>query len=1074
MKRFRLINTITGWVAFLVAAIVYVLTLEPTASFWDCPEFITSAFKLEIGHPPGSPLHSLMGHFFSLFASDTSTVAYCVNVATAVYSALTIMFLFWTITHFARKVIAPKADDITTGRTIAIIGSGLVGAWAFMFSDSFWWSAVEAEVYGFSTLCTAVVVWAMCRWDEVADERDSDRWIIFLAYIMGLSIGVHILNLLAIPALVMLFYFRKYTPTTKGVLLALGLSIGLLAALLYGIMPGYFLLASYLELFFVNSLSLPFNSGLLAYVVLSFGALFWSIFESRSSKSETRSKIAFLIAITLSGAPFLATFWIGIILIGIAVIALFYFKKSPGYRAMYVASTVIAMLLLGYSTFAVVVIRSNATPPMDQNSPDNVFALMSYLSRDQYGDQPSLLYGPAYTAEYKWKSADGGNCIPEEIVGAPRWGKKPKVNPGDKDEYIITGYKKEIAYDHNFFMLFPRMYSMQPSHIQVYKEWVGEPGQTVSYHPCGQDATGKMPSFLQNMEFFISYQLNFMYWRYFMWNFSGRQNDMQSSGEVDRGNWITGFNFIDKMWTGDQKGLPDELSQNKGRNTYFLLPLILGLLGLVYLLYRGKKGVETFWIIFMLFFLMGIAIVVYLNQTPIQPRERDYAYLGSFYAFCIWIGFGALAIFRFLSKRFSEIPSAIIATAAGLVIPAILGAQNWDDHDRSGRYTCRDFGENYLVGLPPNAIIFTCGDNDTFPLWYSNEVEGFRPDVRVCNLSYLQTDWYISQMKRQSYTSAPLPISWTLAQYNAENHEVARIYDPKDSTRLDSKLALAFVLSDDPRTKDSFGQDIFPSAHITMPVDKEQVLKTGTVRPEKADKIVSLLDLKAGSQITKSDMILIDMLRTNNWNRPMYMATTVGNSMYNVDLTDYFQREGIVNRIVPAKVSGGSVNTTAMYDNMMHKYKWGNIQNPHVYLDENIMRMCTSFRMQFTTLAEALIGENKRDSAIRVIDYAMKVIPVTSIRHDYFTMNFGRFYYELGQMDKGDAIMRAVADQSIQYLRWYASLTQKQAQSASDKIESNMMILSNLLYFADKYKRKAVMDKYYPQLQVFSKVFHMQ
>ena len=1076
MKNFKLINTISGWVAFAAAAIVYIITLEPTASFWDCPEFITVASKLEVGHPPGSPLHALIGHFFSLFASDKSQIAYCVNVATAIYSALTIMFLFWTITYFARKVIVNKGEELTTGRAIAVLGAGFVGAWAFMFSDSFWWSAEEAEVYGFSTLCTAVVIWAMCKWEEVSDEPRAERWIILLSYVMGLSIGVHILNLLAIPALVLIYYFKKYQVNKKGLVIAIAVSIAILAGMLYGLMPSYFWLASYLELFFVNTLSMPFNSGLLAYIIISAVALGWALYETRAQKNDTRAKIAFLIAVALSGVPFLGSrLWLGIVIILAAAVLFFYFKKALSNHAMHLIVTVITMLLIGYSTFAVIVIRANATPPMDQNGPDNVFSLMSYLSRDQYGDQPSLFYGPLYTAEYKWKPAEGGTCLPEEKVGGPRYGKKPKANPNEPDQYIITGYKKDVVYDDAFCTLFPRMYSQQPSHIQAYKEWAGDPENTVDYEPCGQQQQAAVPSFMQNIGFFFSYQVNFMYWRYFMWNFSGRQNDMQSMGEVDHGNWITGINFIDNMMVGDQSNLPDELSQNKGHNVYFLLPLLLGLLGLFYLVYRGKEGMHAFWIILILFFMMGIAIVIYLNQTPAQPRERDYAYLGSFYAFAIWIGLGVLAIYRFLEKRFNAKLSAAVATVLGLVIPSILAAQNWDDHDRSGRYTCRDFGMNYLVGLPQNSIIFTCGDNDTFPLWYCNDVELFRPDVRVCNLSYLQTDWYIDQMKRQSFTSAPLPISWNASQYMSGSHEVARVYDPKDSTKVDIKTAMAFVLSNDPRTKDQFGQDIFPTSTVLLPVNKQAVMQNKVVSAALADKVLPVMELKVGTQITKSDLILMDILKTNNWKRPVYIAATVGNSMYNVRLSDYFQREGIVNRIVPVKSAEGSnTNTAAMYDNLMHKYKWGGIQNSKVYLDENIVRMVSMFRMQFAGLAESLILENKRDSALKVLDYGMKVIPATTLPHDYFTMNMGRFYYELGKTDKGDAIMNAVAKQAIKSLTWYSGLTQKQMRSASERIENNMVTLSNLMFFADKYKRKQIVSQYSAQVQAFSKIFHVQ
>jgi hypothetical protein len=1076
MKQFKLVNTLLGWCVFIIAAIVYLLTVEPAVSFWDCPEFITTAYKFEIGHPPGYPFFSLVGHLFSLFASDPSHVGAWINRFSVINSAGTVLFLFWTITLLARTLLVKKDEDMTTSKMISILGAGLVGALAFAFTDSFWFSATETDVFSFSGLCTSFGIWAMLKWSEVADRSHADRWVILIAYVVGISIGVHLLNLLTIPAMVMIYYYRMHTHSRRNALIAVAMAIGILASIFFGIMPSFFWLSSYLELFFVNTLSLPFNTGVFAYALITFGILAWAIYETYKGKNDIRTRVAFILGITLSGAPFLTkSIWLGLIVIGLMVYFLLIKKVTINRRVMNLITVCITMLLIGYSQYAVVLIRSSAQPPMDENSPDNVFSLMSYLNREQYGDVHPLFYGPAYTADYKWKSNGNGGCVPDQKTGSAIWGKKPKDKASDKDEYVITGYKESPVYDDAFCMFFPRMYSNQPSHVSVYKEWTGEPGETVDYTPCGQQSSGKRPTFLQNIQFFLGYQVNFMYLRYFFWNFSGRQNDMQATrGEIDRGNWITGIPFIDNILVGDQSNVPPDMLQNKGRNTYFMLPFLLGMIGFFFLLlYAGKRGKEIFWIVCTLFLLTGLAIVIYLNQSPVQPRERDYSYCGSFYAFCIWIGFGVLALTELLRKKLNHRMSAIIATILGLGIPTILIAQNWDDHDRSDRYTCRDFGANYLNSLAPNAIIFTNGDNDTFPLWYSIEVEGLRPDVRVCNLSYLQTDWYIDQMKRKAYKSEPLPISWSPDQYAADKHEAAYVYDPKDSTKLELGLALDFVRSTDPRTKDPMGNDIFPSTNLILKVDKQQVLNSGTVPAGKADRIVSEMQLKTKQQVTKSDMMIMDILKSNNWKRPVYFAVTVDHDMY-LGLNDYFQQEGLGYRIIPVKNEGGSVNTKAMYDNMMHKFRWGNIQNPKVYLDENILRLCSTFRMQFSNLAEALILENKRDSALQVLDYAQKVIPGKTVRNDYFSTFIGGAYYELGKNDKADAILNDVAAGSASHLTWYATLPPKNIRRSNDVIGADMAALRNVLFYAHQYNRKKLFDTYYPKFEAFARAFNIQ
>ena len=799
MKNFRFLNTISGWLAFAVAAVTYLMTIEPTASFWDTGEFISAAYKLDVGHPPGAPFFMLTAKFFSLFASDTSQVAMMVNAMSALASAFTILFLFWTITHLAQKVVGKSDNELSTANKIIILGAGLTGALAYAFSDTFWFSAVEGEVYAYSSLFTAVVFWLILKWEKNADNPGSDRWLILIAYLMGLSIGVHLLNLLAIPAIVLVYYYKKYTPSTRGIILAMTASIVILAFTLYGLIPGSIMWTTKFELLFVNVFGASYNTGLFVYILLVVAALAWAIYETHVNKNYKRMAASFILAVTISGVPFLfenVVLGIFIILIMIAFFA--YGKKIVKPRWLNTGLVMITVILIGYSSYAVIMIRSAAQPTMDQNSPDNVFSLQYYLNRQQYGDRP-LLYGGVYNAPMKLK-VEGNTCT-YDADKSPLYAPKPKRNESEKDEYVIAGYKFDYKKDEKFMMLFPRMYSGDANHIKAYKIWGNVEGKKVTYDFCGEQRSDIRPTFGENMRFFFDYQVNFMYWRYFMWNFSGRQNDIQGYGEIEHGNWITGIPFIDNMLVGDQKLLPAELKENKGRNTYFMLPLLLGLLGIFFLLNAGKQGSHTFWVIMLLFFLTGLAIVVYLNQTPYQPRERDYAYAGSFYAFSIWIGLGVMGVGKLLDKLLPNNVSAAIAAIACVGIPVLMGAQNWDDHDRSGRTTARDFGQNYLNSTDKNAILFSNGDNDTFPLWYNQEVEGVRTDVRVCNLSYLPTDWYIDQMKRQSYESAPLPISWEKKDYISGRNDVMSVQDLTEGKPFNMKDAFEIIKSDDAEFK---------------------------------------------------------------------------------------------------------------------------------------------------------------------------------------------------------------------------------------------------------------------------------
>ncbi len=1021
MKNFKLWNVICGWIVFAIAAATYLLTIEPTASFWDCGEFISSAHKLDVGHPPGAPFFMLMGHFFSLFASDVSHVAMCVNALSALASAFCILFLFWTITALGKKLVAP--DSLSKG--IALLGAGAVGALAYTFSDTFWFSAVEGEVYASSSLFTAVVFWLILKWDEHADEEGSDRWLILIAYLMGLSIGVHLLNLLTIPAIVMVYYFRKYQFSWKGAIYAFLISVVILAVILYGIIPGVPTVIGWFELLFVNGFGCPFNTGLAVCIVLTVALLVWAIlFTHKRATAE--------------------------------------FEEGKGknnlWRWLNTGVLMLTVILVGYSSYAALVIRSNADTPMDQNSPDNVFSLKYYLNREQYGDCP-LLYGQTYNAPVKLK-IQGNMCIPIEKTGHAQYAPAPKQE-GEKDHYACTGYKTSYEYMDEFKMLFPRMYSSQGSHVSAYKEWADVKGKRVRYDYCGQQKTDYCPTFAENLRFFFRYQVHFMYWRYFMWNFSGRQNDLQSYGDLSKGNWITGIRFIDNAMLGNQDALPTELKQNKGHNVYYMLPLLLGIAGIIWQCSKRKKageieqneGWRSFTITGFLFLLTGLAIVVYLNQTPYQPRERDYAYAGSFYAFCIWIGFGVMAFVEGLkSLKNEKVRAALSAVivAVCLLVPVQMASQNWDDHDRSQRYSCRDFGANYLKSCEEEGIIYSNGDNDTFPLWYNQEVEEVGTDLRVCNLSYLQTDWYISQMKRPYYKSPALPISWEYKDFMPGTNEVVWV-DNKLNEPLEVSKAFNFVRSDDPRTKKD-GENYIPSNQLY-------------VEGENGEHI----NIKSQRRYTRSEMMIMEMLSQNaknGWKRPIYFAVTVGNDYY-LGLEPYFELTGLAYQVTPKRSANGQprVNTEKMYENMMHKFQYGNMNISGIYIDENLMRMCRTHRMMFMELAEALYHEGQRDKAREVLDYAEEMLPGYNIPYDYTSATMATIYYALGTDEdkaKADAIMDKVCNNCTEYLQWGAQLSKQHRSAVSSTLGHHTAVLGFVLQNLDRNNRDELFDKYYP------------
>jgi len=1052
---FKKLNILTGWLVFLVAAWTYIATIEPTSSFWDCGEFIATAYKLEVGHPPGAPLFMILARVASAFVSPEN-VPMAVNVLSALASAFTILFLFWSITHMAHKMATRSGEALNTGSIIAVLGSGIVGALAYTWSDSFWFSAVEGEVYALSSFFTAVVFWAILKWESEADEPHSTRWLILIAYLMGLSIGVHLLNLLCIPAIAFVYYFKRYTPTVKGVLMTFVVSAIILGTIQAVIIPGIVKVAGSFELLFVNSMGLPFNTGNVIYGALLIGLIVWGIRWTQRNGH---------------------VLW-NIVILGVTVI------------------------LVGYSTYAMIVIRSTANPPIDENNPENVFNLLSYLNREQYGDRPLLMgqfWGspysserkdgsPVYTATYQVKK--GGRAVQNFY---DRWSAAHFVeqNPGHEIDhaYVITDPRKgsEVQYDPEFTMLFPRMYSAQASHESAYKQWSDFKGTPIR----ARDREGKptiinKPTFGENMRYFFQYQMDWMYWRYFLWNFAGRQNDIQGHGTITEGNWLTGIKAIDAQRLGNQDQLPPSMTENHGFNRFYLLPMLLGVIGLVYQMLRHLRD----WtVVMLLFFFTGVAIVIYLNQTPYQPRERDYAYVGSFYAFAIWIGLGVFALYdaaRTISQK--ELGMVIgtafglgvlkyvvewdgdhsvsyslfylaalgggalalfyglnmvlkngavtgtLATLVGLVVPAVMVADGWDDHDRSNRAPARDLASNYLESCAPNAILFTNGDNDTFPLWYAQEVEGIRTDVRVVNLSLLNTDWYIDQMRRKAYTSEPVPFGMPQEKYRQGTRDVVALIPQGKGGYRDLKEMMKFV-SDDRNMQPLFQRNVkdafFPTDKFSIPVDSAVVFGNGTLTAKDTAWLRSL-DWQIRKQVLlKNHLMVLDLLANNNWERPIYFAVTTGPDSY-INLQDHFQLEGLTYRVVPVRSPNanpnlqGRVATDIMYRNVTEKFLWGNMDTEgFIYLDENILRMTTNLRLQLSSLAEALIAEGRKEEARNILDLSLTKMPERNVPYDRILLPTVEAYYAIGDVSKGNELSERLFTIMEENLTYYTSLETK-------------------------------------------------
>ena len=1048
MKKYNLINNLLGWFSFAVAAVTYCLTVEPTASFWDCPEFITTAYKLEVGHPPGAPFFMLTGNFFTQFTDDPTKVAFCVNIMSALLSALCILFLFWSITHLARKLICKDGVVTSLSQLIVIMGSGLTGALAYTWSDTFWFSAVEGEVYAYSSMFTALVFWLILKWEDHADEPHSDRWLVLIFYLTGLSIGVHLLNLLCLPAITLVYYYKRYpSANLKGSLVALGVSILLVAAVLYGVVPGIVKVGGWFELFFVNSLGMPFNTGVVIYLIVLIGVVLAAIW-STTQKNRVRTQILYVASIALLGIPFMGHGALSVVC-GLLVLGALYFvltlKNKDGnfiLRKRFLNTSLLCMLMLmiGYSSYAIIVIRSTQNTPMDQNSPEDIFTLGTYMGREQYGSYP-LFKGEAYCSQGQ---AYAAGAI--EYEKRMRTQRKEKATPDEPDQYEEIEETVGVNYPSELTMLFPRMWSA--GHTAQYQEWMGDIEMNEGYMqtPDGYEVPVSMPTQLENIRFFLSYQVNFMYWRYFMWNFAGRQNDIQSKGfELEHGNWISGIPFIDNALYGDQSLLPDALSKdNKGHNVFYCLPLLLGLIGLFWQSYRGEKGVRQFWVVFFLFFMTGLAIVLYLNQTPSQPRERDYAYAGSFYAFAIWIGLGVAALASLFEKLLKKpVLAAAVASLAGICVPLQMVSQTWDDHDRSGRYACRDFGLNYLNTLPEkgNPIIFTNGDNDTFPLWYNQEVEGQRTDARVCNLSYLQTDWYTDQMKRPAYDSPALPITWERICYVDNGKHAYYPIRAEEKVQLDAlkkanpeidPYELSYILKNYV-CKESGGY--FPTDSVVVSVNKEAVRESGMYLPFGPDSIPDkmIISLKNVNErqggLYRADVMVYEMLAHADWKRPMYMSVTLGSENY-ASLENFCVLEGLAYRITPFNFGGrGVVDEKLMMHNFMERFKYGNMSQPGLYIDETVSRMCRTHRRMFVMLADRLVRSGKKDDAAKVLARCEKELPACNIPYTDDDSQLASLWAEVGNAKEAERVAKAVLTYNLQYFNFLNSLSASTIES---------------------------------------------
>jgi len=991
MGSYRRLNNITGWMIFAVSALVYLLTLEPTVSFWDCGEFILSAFRLQVGHPPGAPLFVMIGRIASLFAGgDTSKVALMINILSALSSAFAIMFLFWTITHLIRRVLS-RYSSLEAKHIPVILAGGITGALAYTFSDTFWFSAVEGELYALSSLVTGLVFWGMLKWEEEADETYAGRWIILIAYVMGLSLGIHRLNLLVIPALVFVFYFRRYEITTGGIIKTFLVAVLILGSVVFVLIPGIPKIAGWFELLFVNVFGLPFNTGLFIYILFIITGLVYGIRYSLAKKKIVLNYVL----------------------------------------------TILTVILIGYSSYAMIMIRSSVRPPMNQNNPSDVFSLSYYLNMEQYGSTPKL-YGQYYSAPV--------TGVKNVIAGYNKTG-------GRYEPY----YRPSYEYSNDFETVFPRMYSQDPEHEDAYKYWGKITGRKYTLNSSSGKETLTCPTFVENLRFFFRYQIGYMYLRYFMWNFAGRQNDIQGNGNPINGNWISGIKFIDELRLGRLDKMPSDLKTNKGRNTFYFLPLIIGILGMAWQYRNGKEG---FWLVMAFFIMTGIAIIFYLNQYPNQPRERDYAYAGSFYAFAVWIGMGSVFLYEKTRSLAGEKASIVLSfVLVMLACPVLMASQNWDDHDRSGRYTARDIGSNYLNSCAPNSILFTYGDNDSFPLWYAQDVEDIRTDVRVANLSYLQAGWYIEMMRQKAFKSDPMPLTLESGKYR----EGARNQLPVNN-RVDKPVELSEVvhfagLDDRKYMIDLTGRgdylNYLPANKFLIDVDTALVFSNGTVKEYFRDSLLNPVIWKyTESDAFKGDLAIMDLLSTNKWERPVYFSTTVPSSQYK-GLEKFFVQEGLAYRVAPIRTGEpeqgefGVIDHIVMYDNLMNRFRWGNAADPGVYLDENNKRMFSNFRRIFANLGKALLERGDTTRAVEVARRGLEIVPAEKLPDDYFAIGLAEVLIRAGKREEGMKIIGDIMNYAKEYLESASGVSPGKRYGLDYPIGINMQGLLDIYHFAN-------------------------
>jgi hypothetical protein len=1012
MHQYRKLNNLIGWTVFAIATVVYFLTIEPTVSWWDPGEHIATAYKLQIGHPPGAPTFQLIGRIFALFAfGNTAKVALLINAMLSLSSSFTILFLFWTITMLARKIVI-RNEEMTTAKMWSIFAAAFVGSMAFTFSDSFWFSAVEANVFGMSYLCTAIVFWAILKWDEVAGEKHAYRWLIFIGFMIGISIGVHLLNLLTIPALTLVFYFRKFKTTRWGTVIALLVSFVITACIMYILIPWIPKLAGVFELFFVNTFGLPFSSGTIFYFLLLIGLIVWGLIYARKT---------------------------GKIILNTALLALVF-------------------LLIGYSSFVGLVIRANADTPINEDAPKDAISLVSFLNREQYGTWP-FLYGQYYTAP-----------MVDMEDGSPVYKRDSKAG-----KYILIDDRKGTipVYDSRFTTLFPRMWSTnRPNTGEFYKEY-GGPGIPISV--TGQDGNSQTlykPTFLENLRFFFTYQVNWMYLRYLMWNFSGRQNDIQGiePNDIRYGNWITGIPFLDKYRLGySMSDLPDNL-KNRATNKYYMLPFLLGLAGLFF---QFKNDYRGGLVISFLFLMTGLAIITYLNQQPFEPRERDYSYAGSFYAFSICIGIGVLSLIDLVHRKLKlkeTLAVAAVTVAATLLVPGIMAQQNWDDHDRSGKFATRDFAASYMNSCDKNAILFTNGDNDTFPLWYDQEVEGNRTDVRIVNLELSSGSWYINQMFKKAYNSDPLPFSLSKDQYQSGSNDQVVYYDSGIQGYTELSDLVGLIRSDDPATfKTTQGGQrvkVFPTRNIKLTVDKEACVKNGIVPAYLKDKIVdSVYWTIKKNYLTKNDVMMLDIIATNKWRRPIYyMAPSSVKDYCNIDT--FCLVNGWVYKFMPVKAhmedyvpSMGGVEPINSYEILMHRSAWGNVNDPHVYIDPETRNNAYRPKTNILRTAQSLIRLNEKKKAKELMDLYFKQFPVSKFEFDVDDAIFASLYYRAGEEKKANELVELMGKVYSENLGFYSSFSGRFADAWKSDIQNSLDMLNSLRMLATQYKQDKLAKK---------------